>query len=361
MINIILSHDSALAYWSNAAVRMPQRYLGPASAAKALESAHCTAKAKMLDATRALSWLGAFQEPMDLLVPSANDRHYSGRAKFHSWQAEPPAGAFVPVDSNSWKVGGQLCKIVVSSPEFCFLQMAQVLGDYELVELGLELCGCYAIDPSSERGMVKRAAVTTPKRLLAFCERAQGLRGIKRARKAARWAVAGSGSPRESRTTMIASLPRTMGGHGLPLPLLNYEMLLPQHIARIVGTDKIRPDMYWRKFKTVLEYDSSGWHDGYEAAEHDARKRSAYRMLGLRIVSLTKSQFDEFDTANSLFEDLALGLHIVRGRANERQMKARADLHSYAVRGISRERQGLPLSAEELPVAPHEVEVEIPW
>lgn len=361
MVSIILSHDSALAYWSNAGVRMPQRYLKPGAAADALASAHGALHVKTLETVRGLSWLGAFQEPLDLLVPTANDRHRSPLAKYHSWNAAPPAGAFVSIDSEYWLSDNKLCNIVVSSPEFCFLQMAQVLSDYELIELGFELCGNYAIDPSAQRGMTGRPAVTTPKRLAVFCEKAQGMRGIKRAKRAVKWVIAGSRSPRESRTAMIASMSRTCGGHGLPAPLLNYEMILPPHVARIVGADKIYPDMYWRKLKTVLEYDSLDWHAGYEAAEHDARKRSAYRMLGLRVVSLTKSQFDEFETMNSLFEDLALGTHVVRGPASERQMRSRAALHSYAVQGASRERQTLPLLPEDLPVAPYEVEVEIPW
>lgn len=265
------------------------------------------------------------------------------------------------IDPSIWRIRDALCGIVMSSPEFCFLQMAQVVDDLELIELGFELCGGYAVNPSGEHGLVQRAPVTTPKRLSAFVEKAKGAPGIQRARRAVKYVLAGSRSPRESRTAMLATLTRTNGGFGLPAPALNCGVQLPVNIALAVGTPTIYPDLYWGNAATVLEYDSLDWHDGYEAAEHDAQKRMAYQLLGLDVITLTKSQFNDLDIMTGMFDMLAKRLHVRRPHANARQLGRRVELHARLVRGQRRERQVLALDASEIPRVPENVELEIPW
>lgn len=362
MVNLIVGFESALSYWSNAQARMPQKYLKPDAAIEALKSVRGNMRTPAVKRISRSSWLGSFPEPLHLLVPSREDKRAAQTVHLHCWRCAPPAGAFVPVDTCEWAYGSAMYHIVMSSPEFTFLQMAQVMDDYELIELGYELCGVYAKDDNAELGLVTRQAVTTPRRLTTFVERAEGMPGIKRARRAAARVLANSRSPKESQISMLATLPRLKGGFGLAAPLLNFEIKLDTNVAHVAQVQKVVPDLYWPDINTVLEYDSRDRHDGYEAVEHDARKRTAYRLLGLDVITLTKSQFEDLPTVTALFEDLAARMRIQRAKPSEQQLQRRVELHAQLVFGSRDKRVGLDLGAHELPqVASVVHETEIPW
>ena len=44
----------------------------------------------------------------------------------------------------------------MSAPEFCFLQMAGCLSLVQLIQLGFELCGTYAVDPDRQDSDARR-------------------------------------------------------------------------------------------------------------------------------------------------------------------------------------------------------------
>lgn len=56
--------------------------------------------------------------------------------------------------------------IFCSSPELCFLQMARVLPLLQLIKLGFELCGCYALAPDGRA--IEQPALTSKDRIDDF-------------------------------------------------------------------------------------------------------------------------------------------------------------------------------------------------
>ena len=86
---------------------------------------------------------------------------------------------------------------LMSTPEFCFLQMANRLSLARLIMLGYELCGTYVL---VDKGPAPRrdAPLTTVAKLRTFVEGASNARGRKKALRALRYVLDRSASPMES-------------------------------------------------------------------------------------------------------------------------------------------------------------------
>lgn len=114
----------------------------------------------------------------------------------------------------------------MSTPEFCFLQMAGCLSLVQLIQLGFELCGTYALVGGAPA--VRRAApLTTKVKLAAFVEQSSGARGCKKAARAVRYVQDGAASPMETMLAMMLCLPYGLGGYGLEKPLINHRVDVP--------------------------------------------------------------------------------------------------------------------------------------
>ena len=77
--------------------------------------------------------------PLHIMIRKRGNRWASQTMTQHVFSGNAPANCFVSVDS----VKGN--GLEVSSPEFCFLQMAGRLSLAALIELGYEFCGTYSI------------------------------------------------------------------------------------------------------------------------------------------------------------------------------------------------------------------------
>jgi len=86
---------------------------------------------------------------------------------------------------------------LMSTPEFCFLQMANRLTLARLIMLGYELCGTYVL---VDKGPAPRrdAPLTTVAKLRTFIEGTSNARGRKKALRALRYVLDRSASPMES-------------------------------------------------------------------------------------------------------------------------------------------------------------------
>ncbi|MCL1895345.1 MAG: hypothetical protein FWG03_02225 [Clostridiales bacterium] len=131
--------------------------------------------------------------------------------------------------------------LMVSSPEFCFLQMAGQLTLAKLIELGYELCGVYSMPNADdknvpERGFYNRQPLTSIKKLKAFLDSMPGVKGRKKAMRALRYLRDGSASPMETKLAILLTLPYMLGGYGFSLPEMN------KRIAYRVGADRKRFD-----------------------------------------------------------------------------------------------------------------------
>ena len=72
--------------------------------------------------------------PLHIMLGSQCARRKSQSTRQHVFSTATPSGCFLNVGDG----------LMVSSPEFCFLQMAEKLPLVKLIELGYELCGTYS-------------------------------------------------------------------------------------------------------------------------------------------------------------------------------------------------------------------------
>jgi len=233
----------------------------------------------------------------------------------HVFSGDTPAGCFVSSENG----------LEVSSPEFCFLQMAGTLSLPALIELGYEFCGRYSLPvvgdaKKPERGFYNRLPLTSTKKISEFIARMPGFKGHKKAVRALRSILDGAASPMEAKLSMLLTLPHMLGGFGLPKPELNARVIprkadrrTEQKADRRAGrktTDKeyYVCDLYWPDHALAVEYDSNQFHTGSAHITDDSKKRNALKAMGIGVITVTTQQiYDnrEFETvARSIAKDL---------------------------------------------------------
>lgn len=193
---------------------------------------------------------------------------------------------------------------LMSTPEFCFLQMANRLSLARLIMLGYELCGTYVL---VDKGPAPRrdAPLTTVAKLRTFVEGASNARGRKKALRALRYVLDRSASPMESALAMLLCLPYGLGGYGLPEPRLNYRVDVPPSFRAMADRKHCVCDLCWPESKLAAEYDSELHHADLERRESDARRRSTLITLGFTVVTVSKGQVMDSGAFNRLAHQLA--------------------------------------------------------
>ena len=133
-----------------------------------------------------------------VLVTEQRRRRSISSVTCHLAEKTPPNG-FIHIEGD----------IFCSSPELCFLQMARVLPLLQLIKLGFELCGCYALAPDGRA--IEQPALTSKDRIGIFLGSAKGARGVAQARQALTHIVEGVGLPEGNRVGH-AALPTAVPG-----------------------------------------------------------------------------------------------------------------------------------------------------
>lgn len=238
---------------------------------------------------------GIVSAPLHLATARGNQQGRAAGIAFHAVDpARLPARSFVPVG-----VG-----IASASPELCFVQLAAEAPFGSLVALGFELCGGYSLAPGTERGFVDRAPLTSVEALAAYCEAAEGLRGVKNARRALPYIADGSASPMETALAALLSLPACRGGYGFALPQMNGEIEVPRTMRRAAGADVLRCDLLWPGARVALEYDSDRYHTGARRIARDSTRRGLLKQLDVEVVTVTRRQVVDLYA----FEEQVVGL-----------------------------------------------------
>lgn len=268
-----IGYESALEFWrSPLASALPQ----PSRALPSPKSRLDREAFESID----FESIGIAQKPIHLVVADLCSRTHSGFAVFHVLSAGMPSGSFAKVGEEAF----------VSSPGLLFLHMSRTCPLIELILLGYELCGAYALDRTDPRGFRARKAITSAAALRRFVERAGSVHGAKRARRALGFIVDGSESPMESIQAMLLFLPCSLGGHGVERAELNGLVSIqtagkPSHKER-----RYRCDMVWRAHRLVVEYDSNLYHTGADRIAKDSKRRTDLIAAGYTVVTVTNDQ-----------------------------------------------------------------------
>lgn len=218
-------------------------------------------------------------DPLHVLVDNASKRRTIKGARCHVDQS---GLGVLPLRQNG---------LYVISPEAVFLQAANMLDTIALLKLGFELCGSYYL-ADDDPGFMPRDPLTRASVIRRFVNdpKQNGTRGIKRARKAARYLLDGSASPRETSVALLISLPISHGGYGNPLPRLNHRINIPAHAQHLFPKRYYVCDLCWPEHGVALEYDSDAYHTGPQRIANDSSRRSALALLGIDTISVTNHQ-----------------------------------------------------------------------
>lgn len=337
----LLSHNSAAKFWlhygSNGGARSLAAVCGAVRASAAgrsfrtclevrsrcgKEGAALPADPPCSDAVAAARSLGFFDdaERLHFLVGHQADRRNLKGASTHSCDAPLPVSAVISFGD----------ALSVCSPELTFVQMANLLSVEELACLGTTLCGIYAKEPFGFGGLSfdgkggalpRRDQLTTVRSIEAFIEGTPGLNGVKKARSALRLTLERSRSPMETASAMLLSAPFLRGGFGLPKPVLNCRVDLPEWLHAGIGSREASAwgelpyaecDMafFHRGRSVYVDFHGKWSHEGESNIHHDSLRANAFSQLGMAYYLLTKDQVFSVSLLEKFVQQLRMRLRI---------------------------------------------------
>lgn len=255
--------------------------------------------------------------PLDVLALGYTPRRRSWCARSHACEAAAVPGSFLHLERH----------LLVSSPELCFLQMARVLSFHELLRLGMELCGDYW-SADNEYGFVGHYGITTAARVSAYLELVpEGVRGVAKARKAARCLIDGARSPMESTVALLLATAGRHGGYGLPAPVLNRRVDLTPEAQAIGRSPYFVVDLLWPDAGYGFEYLGREFH---KDVERDLRRELALARDGVVIKPICYEQVREAVQLDEVVRQasarLGYRLRVSGTQLDERRRTLREDL-----------------------------------
>lgn len=240
--------------------------------------------------------------PLSIMVSSQTSRNHGLPATISVLDlSQPlPRGSFLEA----------MPGVRVPCPELCFVRLARILKREQLLMLGMSLCGTYAANPVTHKIEYGLQPLTTADRLQSYIERLPRTKGKQQALEAARALANGSASPRESALYLVLTLPTRLGGFQLPRPVLNDPQALDADARSIAAKEGVFCDLLWAKQRFAVEYDSDEFHS--LTRREDIERRNALESMGIRVLSITTSIFNDFDRLAACVRTLRkrLGLRV---------------------------------------------------
>lgn len=301
-VKLFVSHMTALRYWrSSTELEVASSKRRPCRV-RSLRGCVTQAREAATLYPREAGLIMADGHPLEILVPSREQRCPSRLLKPHVWSTTLPHGAFRKLDDDG---------IYISSPEFVYLQLAELLDAIDLARLGNELCGTYNLGVSA--GFGERRPLTSKRRLVDFVKRASasGSYAAAKAQECLQWVVDNSASPKETDTLLALCLPRRFGGYALPLPTLNKAVNVGDRMKKYVNNGVYRPDFMWEvsrngiRVRVTAEYDSAEHHNYGMKAELTRIRRNDFKAIGYLTNSINNSQLKDADAFEVLVRQIA--------------------------------------------------------
>jgi hypothetical protein len=225
----------------------------------------------------------------EITVSKQNDRLRKKGRLVHSCELALPAGAIATRNGRK-----------VSSPELLFLELAGKLSIHRLILLGLQLCSHSPGNPSE--------AITTKQRLKAFLAKTSGARGYRKALRAVKYVENGSASIMESLAYMILTLPHALGGYGLGGAVFNHEIKLKSESQILLGQGRCFTDLYYRKVRLAVEYESFTYHSSPSEQGKDVMRSAILERQGIDMMRLSTIQLYDEDACRCFACNLAARL-----------------------------------------------------
>jgi len=294
-MKILLSHQSALDFWR---IHRREKNRYPLYEGT-LAPSEPPGKSSLANAA-----LRDLDRPLDVAVSMKSAQRTTKQLVSHSiGYTLAPDSAFCVTEN-----------LLVSSPEFCYLQMAGKLSLHQLIQLGYELCGSYSpnvlsrqrdLPDGSRNTLYELDPLTEKQKLLQYMLSMSNAYNHKKAMTALQYVIDGSASPRETILVMLLTLPQRYGGFGLPFPDLNYHIYPAQTTSTPAEKSFRKCDLYWSDFRLAVEYDSDLHHTGAERIASDARRRNSLLSQGITLITVTNQQMKSMGDFAHLARQLA--------------------------------------------------------
>lgn len=323
----LIGYKTALEYWNTVGARFLRDASMRRKATRKARAALRSTESPSLDGSTVRP--GGCVLPLFVLVGTQEARTRTDCILSRSWLTDLPEGAFADAG----------LEFLISTPEFCFLQMARDLSLAQLIMLGYELCGSYAMvegtawDGAGAEGkavMRKRSPLTSVEKLRSFVAKADGAYGRKKALRAVKYILDGSASPRETALAMLLCLPYGLGGFGLPAPKLNYRIDIGKRAAPMADREYCVCDLYWPQQKIAVEYDSDLHHTGSFRIASDTKRRNTLAARNVTVIGVTRVQIDDViqlrKTAKTLAKLMGKRLRCDSPKLVEKHYALRAEL-----------------------------------
>lgn len=229
--------------------------------------------------------------PLSLISNNVNRKHV-GKYYTTTWQKNTlPSNSFFKIPN---------FEIYIACPELTFLQAARYLEFIDLVHLGFDLCAQYYSDENASFGQRNRVPVTTPEQIIEYAKNSNHMHGSAKAIRAARYVLAFSNSPMETRLAIMLGLSTRMGGYGLNGIEMNAPIKLSKSGIELVGVREIRGDLVWRKKKFVVEYNSKTVHNNDSTYYNDADRATAFKDSGWQCIVVTPNNIKTFGAMENI-------------------------------------------------------------
>lgn len=169
---------------------------------------------------------------------------------------------------------------------------------------------CFAADGELS-DLWKRPPLLMPADLAECARHAESAQGLKRFERARRLALPGSASPEESLFALMATVPRKLGGEGLPAPSLNRRVMLSRSAAQAYGSDSCVGDAMWLppvalgRHSLCVEIIGRQFHG--DAGKDDARA-NALSASGVDVIHVDHAQMTSLDRWEVIVDIIAKGI-----------------------------------------------------
>ncbi|MCQ2511916.1 MAG: hypothetical protein MJ092_00795 [Lachnospiraceae bacterium] len=191
--------------------------------------------------------------------------------------------------------------VFVACPELAFIQAARYFSLPVTVLLGCMLCAMYVCEKSYPLGQVDRIPITNKKKILQYLKKAEGIHGIKRARRAVTYISDNCNSPMEVSLATIAALPISEGGYAMKPFQMNETIQLKKKGALLLGREECRCDMAWVDERLVVEYESNLIHIDKNQHIYDNRRLTSITSSGYCVVKITSKNVASLSNLDDIF------------------------------------------------------------
>lgn len=232
------------------------------------------------------------ERPLDLLVPFGA-RTDSPLIHLHQMRWNPPHHSFVQGRDG----------VLIASPELLFLQASASYSLVELLKLGMELCGTYAIDQYEQDGFSSRSKICTVGRIRRYLGWCKHVPGIQKARQAVTMLMDNAHSPLETNAMLALTMPSRYRGVGLKKPQLNERRSTTKLQAETIGDHTYFYDAIWsgatrsgQRYSVDCEVDSNAHHfNNPDDVKADATRRDNIQFMNSTHISITSDELGNAD------------------------------------------------------------------